>query len=132
MRRTLPTGLRPRSRALAAVAAAIVAAAPLAGCGKKEEQKVRTTVEAFYAAVTAREGQKACQRLTPAAQRRLEQGGKQCPAAVIEQADLGSRAGVGNIVIRGKSASANANAATQKRTLRLSKFGEAWRIDSGF
>jgi hypothetical protein len=118
--------LAARSAPLAA--ALLVAAVPLAGCGKKEEKNVRTTVEAFYGAVAAKQGAKACPRLAPEARARLERGGKRCEDVIVQAVGFDTRAGVGTIAIRNETATASVNAATQQTVVQLRKVGEAWRI----
>ncbi len=123
-------GLTGRSAALAAALA--IVAAPLAGCGKKEEKNVRLTVEAFYGAINARQGDKACARLAPETKARLEQGGKKCADVIVKETGFQSRAGVSSIAIREKTATASVNAATQQTVVKLRKVGEIWRIVSDF
>lgn len=73
---------------LALVAAVAVAAA---GCGVADDRdRVRDSASEFYAALAARDGAAACDRLTPPASDALEQiGRRRCERAILDL-DLGA------------------------------------------
>jgi hypothetical protein len=72
-------------RGLPAIAALLLVAAALVGCGADgSERDVAATVERFQAALGARDGGAACAELTPAARETLASQEKApCPRAVL-------------------------------------------------
>ncbi|MBG0817722.1 hypothetical protein [Planomonospora sp. ID82291] len=73
-----------RTRVMLAAAAALAAGAASAGCASADRVPARHAAEAFYAAVSAGQGGRACALLTPEAAEGLRTGGQRCEQAVLD------------------------------------------------
>ncbi|KAA1424102.1 hypothetical protein F0U47_19805 [Nocardioides antri] len=64
----------------------VAAVTVLAGCGSSQDGAVEDAAEEFYAALAARDGERACALLAPSTRSELEQAAqKPCPRAILEE-----------------------------------------------
>jgi len=80
----------PVHRFIQTLAAALALGAPIAGCAQSDEDQVRGVVHAFHDDVVRGDGEAACARLVPAAQRRFAESMDEdgCASAVRSVATL--------------------------------------------
>lgn len=120
--------------------AVLALAASLSGCGggPSEEERVRTTVEAFGQATAAKDYQRLCDRLlSPKLVEEVENQGLACEMALRQ--GLGEVQApaltIGTIKVDGDTATAQVNSSAEgqqpsRDTLQLVRVDDSWRVAS--
>ena len=133
--------MRPTSPAAVAAAAALA----LAGCGgdgDSDKQKIEATLNAYYTGFADRDGKKACDQLSRAAQRQVVKATdtSDCPTAIeraTKRRDIAPYterfrdAKVVSVTVAGSRATAKVTALGEESTVTLVKEGGKWKIQGG-
>jgi Domain of unknown function (DUF4878) len=117
---------------LAAVALFVV------GCGESEEDKAKSAVEDYLAAVTKGDGDKACSLVTEQTKKNIERGGRKCGETISalnkgpgrQVLESFKDAKVENVKINGDRGTADIKVKSVTQKTQLRKEGGDWKLDS--